>query len=247
MPGMEVSYGGALLAGLLSFLSPCVLPLIPSYLVFLAGAGLDRLTEEGGMDRALARKVFLSSVAFVLGFGTVFVSLGAAATVLGQFIAENLEILRWAAGIIIIAFGLHYMGVFRIGFLDFEKRFHVQAKPTGFVGAYGLGLAFAFGWTPCVGPVLASILMVAATGESIFYGISLLSVYAAGIGVPFLIAALAVQPFMRFMIKFRRHMRKVEITIGLLLIGTGVLILTGGMSIIGGWLLENFEVFQQVG
>lgn len=256
MPGMDVSYGGAFLAGLLSFLSPCVLPLVPSYLCFLAGAGLDRLTEEGGMDKALARRVFLSSLAFVFGFGTVFVSLGAAATALGQFVIDNLDILRWIAGILIIGFGLHYMGVFRISFLDYEKRFHVESKPSGFLGAYGLGLAFAFGWTPCVGPILASILMIAAGaggpaaadgGASVGYGIALLSVYAAGIGIPFLVASLAVQPFMKFMMRFRRHLRKVEITIGLLLVGTGILIITGGMSLIGNWLLENVSLFQQIG
>ncbi|MCW9039307.1 MAG: cytochrome c biogenesis protein CcdA, partial [Rhodospirillales bacterium] len=242
MDGMEVTYAGALLAGLLSFVSPCVLPLVPAYLCFLGGASLDQLTTEKGVDRAVSRRVFVSAVAFVLGFGTVFVILGATATVLSRFIAENLDVLGKIAGVVIVVFGLHYMGLFRIGFLNFEKRFHVEDKPSGLVGAYFLGLAFAFGWTPCVGPVLATILMVAAAGDSVTYGISLLSVYAAGIGVPFLIAALAVRPFMAFMARFRKHMRKVEISIGSLLVLTGVLIFSGSLAEVGQWLLETFPV-----
>ncbi|MCW8835601.1 MAG: cytochrome c biogenesis protein CcdA [Rhodospirillales bacterium] len=247
MDGMEVTYAGALLAGLLSFVSPCVLPLVPAYLCFLGGASLDQLTTEKGVDRAVSRRVFVSAVAFVLGFGTVFVILGATATVLSRFIAENLDVLGKIAGVVIVVFGLHYMGLFRIGFLNFEKRFHVEDKPSGLVGAYFLGLAFAFGWTPCVGPVLATILMVAAAGDSVTYGISLLSVYAAGIGVPFLIAALAVRPFMAFMARFRKHMRKVEISIGSLLVLTGVLIFSGSLAEVGQWLLETFPVLGRVG
>lgn len=247
MPGMDVTYVGALLAGLLSFVSPCVLPLVPAYLCFLGGASLDQLTAEEGIDQALARRVAVSAAAFVVGFGTVFVSLGATATLAGQFLAQNMDILSKIAGVVIVLFGLHFMGVFRIGFLNFEKRFHMESKPSGLVGSYVLGLAFAFGWTPCVGPVLATILMVAATGESIWYGTSLLTLYAAGIGLPFLAAALGVRPFMRFMARFRKHMRTVEIVIGSLLILTGVLIFTGSLADIGQWLLETFPIFSRVG
>jgi len=148
---------------------------------------------------------------------------------------------------VIVIFGLHFMGVFRIGFLNFEKRFHMENKPVGLVGAYLLGLAFAFGWTPCVGPVLATILMVAATGEDIWGGIFLLSAYAAGIGLPFLVAALAVKPFMGFMARFRKHMRKVEITIGSLLVLTGVAIFTGSLADVGQWMLETFPALGKVG
>jgi len=247
MGGFEVTYPGALLGGLLSFFSPCVLPLIPAYLCFLGGASMERLTAEEGVDSALARQVFAASFVFVLGFSTVFIALGATATALSQVIAQNMGVLSKIAGVVIVLFGLHYAGLFRIGFLNFEKRFHLDNQPAGLAGSYLLGLAFAFGWTPCVGPILATILMVAATGETIWNGISLLSLYAAGIGVPFLIAALAVKPFMAFMRRFRKHMRAVELSIGFLLIGTGVLIFTGGLADIGQWMLENVPAFGSVG
>lgn len=247
MGGFEVTYPGALLGGLLSFFSPCVLPLIPAYLCFLGGASMEKLTAEEGIDSTLARQVFTASFVFVLGFSTVFIALGATATALSQLIAQNIDLLSKIAGAVIVLFGLHYAGLFRIGFLNFEKRFHLQNRPAGLAGSYLLGLAFAFGWTPCVGPILATILMVAATGESIWNGVSLLSLYAAGIGVPFLIAALAVKPFMAFMRRFRRHMRAVELTIGFLLVGTGVLIFTGGLADISQWMLETIPAFNTVG
>jgi len=247
MDPFQISYAGALSAGFLSFISPCVLPLIPAYLCFLGGASLDELTAEGGVDREVSKRVFIASVAFVFGFGTVFVLLGASATALSQVIVSNIDVLSKIGGAVIVVFGLHYMGLFRIGFLNFEKRFHIDKKPTSVPGAYILGLAFAFGWTPCVGPILATILMVAAGGDSVWYGASLLSTYAAGIGVPFLIAALAVKPFMSFMARFRKHMGKVEITIGILLVVTGVAIFTGNLADASQWLLDTFPVFSQLG
>ncbi|MAF49985.1 MAG: cytochrome c biogenesis protein CcdA [Rhodospirillales bacterium] len=243
----QISFAGAFVAGLLSFASPCVLPLIPAYISFLGGASLDQLTDEDGMDSALARRVFYAAIAFVLGFSTVFVSLGATATVVSNILARNSIILGQIAGVIIVIFGLHFMGVFRIGFLNFEKRLHLEKKPAGLIGSYILGLAFAFGWTPCVGPILASVLMVAASGDTVFFGTSLLTVYAAGLGIPFLIAAFAVRPFMNFMKRFRRHMHKVEISVGVLLVTTGVIIFTGDIREIANWLLENFEIFSAIG
>ena len=219
---MEITYFGALIAGLLSFVSPCVLPLIPAYISFLGGASLSQLTDDGGIDSTTQKRVFYSAFAFVLGFSTVFISLGATATAVSGLIAQHSLLLGQIAGTIIIIFGLHYMGVFRISFLNFEKRFHLETKPAGLIGSYILGLAFAFGWTPCVGPILASVLMVAASGDSIIYGISLLTVYAAGLGIPFLIAAFAIKPFMTFISRFKKQMRKIEITIGALLIFTGL-------------------------
>lgn len=247
MDPFDITYWGSFGAGVLSFASPCVLPLIPAYLCFLGGASLDELTAEGGVDKEVQRKVFRSAVAFVLGFGTVFVALGATATTISGLIADNMDILGKIAGVIIVIFGLHYMGVFKIGFLNFEKRFHLENKPAGLVGSYILGLAFAFGWTPCVGPILATILMVAASGDDVMYGTSLLAVYAAGIGLPFLLAAFAVKPFMAFLAKFRRHMRKVEITIGGLLVVTGIAIFTGSLADVSVWLLETFPQFGEVG
>ncbi|CAA7622951.1 cytochrome c biogenesis CcdA family protein [Magnetospirillum sp. UT-4] len=247
MGGFDVSYAGAFGAGALSFLSPCVLPLIPAYLCFLGGVSLDQLTgkenEGGGVDRSVLR----AAIAFVIGFSSVFIVMGATASALNKLVMDNMTWLSVAAGIVIIVFGLHYMGALRIGFLNFEKRVHVEQKPAGLVGAFVLGLAFAFGWTPCVGPILATILMIAAGGESVWYGTSLLSAYAAGLGIPFLIAAFAAKPFMAFLGRFKRHMRKVELSIGGLLVVTGVLILSGKMNVIGNWLMETVPAFQSVG
>lgn len=247
MDPFNISYAGALGAGLLSFVSPCVLPIVPAYLCYLAGTSLDQLIDDDKVDKAVVRRVFRSAIAFVLGFGTVFVLLGASATLISGFIAENINILAKIAGVVIALFGLHFMGVFRIGFLNFEKRMHIEKQPSGLIGSYILGLAFAFGWTPCVGPILATILMIASSNDSVWYGIGLLTSYAAGIGLPFLVAAAFVKPFMTFMAKFRRHMHKVEVTIGLLLIVTGIAIFTGSIAEASNWLLETFPFFSNVG
>jgi cytochrome c-type biogenesis protein len=242
---MEITFLGAFIAGFLSFASPCVLPLIPAYISFLGGASLNQLTQEGGIDITTQKSVFYSAIAFVLGFSTVFISLGATATAISALIAQNSFLLSQIAGTIIVIFGLHYMGIFRISFLNFEKRFHLENKPASRVGSYVLGLAFAFGWTPCVGPILASVLMVAASGDAVGYGVSLLSVYAAGLGIPFLIAAFAVKPFIKFLSRFRKQMQKIELTIGVLLIITGTAIFTGDLAEASYWLLDTFPAFTQ--
>lgn len=245
MNGFDVSYAGAFSAGALSFLSPCVLPLIPAYLCFLGGVSLDQLTER--RERGLDRRVALAALAFVLGFAVVFVAMGASASALNRLIMDNLRWLSVAAGVVIIVFGLHYMGVLRIAFLNFEKRIHLAQRPAGLAGAFALGLAFAFGWTPCVGPILATILMLAAGGDSVGYGTLLLGTYAAGLGLPFLLAALAARPFMAFLARFRRYMRAVELAIGGLLVATGLLILSGNMNTIGNWLLDVTPALQRLG
>lgn len=247
MGSFDVTYPGAFIGGLLSFFSPCVLPLVPAYLCFLGGTSLERLTAEEGIDAALSRKELLAALLFVLGFASVFVAMGATATTLSRAIAGHYEVLSKVAGAIIALFGLHYAGWLRIGFLDYEKRAHPKARPAGLAGSYLLGLAFAFGWTPCVGPILATILIVASAGERVSHGMLLLGFYAAGIGIPFLVAALAVRPFMAFMRRFRRHMRSVELTIGSLLIVTGLLIFTGGLAQVGQWMLERVPAFTSVG
>ena len=244
---MQVTYIGALVAGVLRFASPCVLPLIPAYISFLGGASLEQLTDENGVDKSTSRRVFYAALAFVLGFSTIFVILGASATALSDVLIQPGILLGQIAGVVIVIFGFHFMGLFRIGFLNFEKRFHLENKPAGLVGSFILGLAFAFGWTPCVGPILASVLMVAASGDSVMYGTSLLGVYAAGLGIPFLAAALAVKPFMNFMKRFRQHMHKVEIVVGSLLVVTGVVIFTGDINEFANWLLETFPIFSAVG
>lgn len=247
MGGLDVSYLGALTAGLLSFLSPCVLPLVPPYLCFLGGVSLDQLTGAETTGAAVTRRVFAAALAFVFGFTTVFVALGATSSLIGKLVAEYLDPLAKVAGVIIILLGLHFIGVFKVPFLMREARVHVESRPAGLLGAYVVGLAFAFGWTPCVGPVLAAILFVAASKESAVQGATLLAVYALGIGVPFLLASLAAGPFTRFMAKFRRHVRTIEIVMGLMLVGTGILFLTGFMSELAYWILETFPALGKVG
>lgn len=247
MGGLDVSYVGALTAGLLSFLSPCVLPLVPPYLCFLGGVSLDQLTGDEQAGTNVTRRVFVSSLVFVLGFSTVFVALGATSSVVGQLVAEHLDVFAKIAGVIIILLGLHFMGVFRFAFLQREARFHVESRPAGLIGAYVIGLAFAFGWTPCVGPVLAAILFVAASKESVLHGSSLLATYSLGIGIPFMIAALMAGPFTRFMVRFRQHVRTVEIVLGVLLVATGILFLTGFMSELAYWILEAFPALGKIG
>lgn len=244
---MEVGYSAAVLAGMLSFLSPCVLPLIIPYLGFLGGVTI-RATSGGAVAEAPDRgRVLLAAGFFVLGFATVFTILGATATWLSQLLSDHMETLATLAGLALIAFGLHFAGVLRIGFLNYEKRFQVQDRPVSPLGAYVVGLAFAFGWTPCVGPVLAGVLTVAAAGDSITRGAALLFAYALGIGVPFLLAAGFVTPFLRFVTKFRRYYRAVELAVGGLLIVTGIMVLTGTFQEIGAWMLDRWPGFGQFG
>lgn len=243
---LEVSVGAAFLAGLLSFVSPCVLPIVPPYLCYLAGVSFDQLKDET-IEAGTARRILLSSVAFVLGFTTVFVGLGATASVVGQAIARYFDVLSIVAGILIIAMGLHFLGIFRIGLLYRQARVEVQNKPAGLVGAYVMGLAFAFGWTPCVGPVLAAILFVAGSTDTAWRGAMLLAVYALGIGVPFILAAAFAARFLGWAARFRRHMGAVEKAMGGLLVLTGILFITGQMSAISLWLLDTFPAFSQVG
>ncbi len=246
--GLDVSIWAAFAAGVLSFLSPCVLPLVPPYLCYLAGVNLEELTEaEGAEGRNAWRKALLAAFIFVLGFSTVFVAMGAGASAIGQLLREYLDILAKIAGVVIIIMGLHFMGLFKIRFLLMEKRYHADAKPATFIGAYVIGLAFALGWTPCIGPVLASILAIAASEESVTRGAFLLAVYSAGLGVPFLLAAFAINGFLSFMKRFRRHMRTVEIIMGLFLVITGIMFLTGSMQIISTWLLEAFPSLAEIG
>ncbi|WP_186387994.1 cytochrome c biogenesis CcdA family protein [Stappia sp. TSB10P1A] len=242
----DVTLIGAFFAGLLSFVSPCVLPLVPPYLGFLAGVSLDELTGEGE-EKADPYRVFFASLTFVLGFSTVFVALGASASLIGQVVTQHIQVLGYIAGAAIIVMGLHFLGVFRIGLLYREARVHVERKPAGLVGAYVIGLAFAFGWTPCVGPILAAILFVAGSEESVSQGAILLGAYALGIGVPFLVAGLFAGPFMRFMSRFRRHMVTVERAMGVFLIVTGVAFMTGQMARLSFWLLETFPALAVIG
>jgi cytochrome c-type biogenesis protein len=244
----DVSYAGALIAGLLSFVSPCVLPLVPPYLCFIGGVSLDQIAAaETNPDREVARRVFISAVAFVLGFTTVFVALGASASVVSQALTTAAPFLAKVAGAVIAVFGLHFLGVLRLGFLDREIRHHPDRQPGGIAGAYAVGLAFAFGWTPCIGPVLATILTIAAAQDTVGRGAALLGVYALGIGVPFLLAALFIRPFLSGMRRFGFALRHVERVMGALLVATGLLIAFGSFDAIGYWLLQIFPGLGRIG
>jgi cytochrome c-type biogenesis protein len=237
---------GVALAGLVSFLSPCVLPLVPPYLGYLGGTTIEQMTGEDRVDPALWRRVVLASVLFVLGFTTVFVGLGAGASVLGQWIQAHKATLSFVAGLVIIGFGLHFIGVLRIGLLHRHARFHSHTQGASLAGAFVMGLAFAFGWTPCIGPVLATVLTLAANEASLSAGARLLLVYSLGLGIPFVLAAMAIGPFVTFLQRFRRHLGRVEMAMGLLLVVTGLLMLTGSLNWFGQWLIDNVPVLTNI-
>jgi cytochrome c-type biogenesis protein len=239
---IEVSVLAALLAGALSFLSPCVLPIVPGYLAFLSGADYQALAAGAARRRLLA-----AGLAFVLGFGTVFVLLGATAVAAGGGLARYADLFAKLAGAVIIVLGLHVAGIFRLPLLAYEARFHSASRPAGLFGAFVVGLAFAFGWTPCVGPVLASILLVAGATESAPHGILLLAAYAAGLGIPFLLAAALAPAFLRWSTRMRGRLRAVELATGALLVVTGILVLAGSMADVAALLLDAFPALGRIG
>jgi cytochrome c-type biogenesis protein len=245
---LNVSLGAAVVAGILSFLSPCVLPLVPPYLCYISGVSLeDMSSRETPSLREHRWRVMLSGLLFVLGFTTVFVLLGATASALGQVLRVNLPLLSQIAGVAIIVMGLHFLGLFRLGFLARDARYQHNQTMATYAGAYVVGLAFAFGWTPCIGPVLAAILSVAGTEESVTRGMALLAFYSLGLGIPFLIAAFSVDGFLRFSKHFRRHMPALEKIMGALLLLTGIMFLTGWMQNVSYWLLEQFPILAKIG
>jgi cytochrome c-type biogenesis protein len=241
----DVTILAALIAGLVSFLSPCVLPLVPPYLVYMAGTSLERLADRESEPR-VRRETVVAAVLFVLGFSTVFVALGASASVVGSLIRVYSGPLATIAGIAIIVMGLHFLGLTPIAFLMREKRVTV-AKPVGLWGAYVMGLAFAFGWTPCIGPILAAILAVAASEQTVARGAGLLAVYSLGLGIPFIIAAFVIEPFAAFLTRFKSHMHRVEQAMGALLVLTGIAFLTGSINTMSVWLLEAFPALGRIG
>jgi len=241
----DVSIFAALFAGLISFLSPCVLPLVPPYLVYLAGASVERLADAE--PAALVRRdVLLAAVLFVAGFSTVFVALGAGASAVGGLLRLYSYELSIVAGVAIIVMGLHFLGLTPIAFLHRQARMEMP-KPVGLWGAYVMGLAFAFGWTPCIGPILATILAVAASEATVTKGAGLLAVYSLGLGVPFIIAALAVKPFTAFLTRFRSKIVYVEKAMGGLLVLTGLAFLFGFFTQLNTWLIEAFPALQTIG
>ena len=240
------TFVAAFVAGVLSFISPCVLPLIPGYLSYISGLTLDEMQGTGAAAISLGaarRRVLVASIFFILGFSFVFICFGAAASVLGQYMLERQRLLAKIAAVIVIVFGLHTMGVLRIGWLYSEKRVQVEKKPTSLFGAFFVGLAFAFGWTPCIGPILAGILAIAGTQETVGQGVRLLAVYSAGLGLPFLLTALAINKFFSVFKRIRKHYHLIEIVSGLLLVVIGLLIFTNRFTLIAKWLTPYLPTF----
>src|ERR1700757_963612 len=241
----NVSIPAALVAGLVSFLSPCVLPLVPPYLIYLTGATIEHV-ESDEPDTASKRAIMMAALLFVLGFSTVFVALGASPSLIGSLIRAWSAELSILAGIVIIIMGLHFLGLTRIGLLMREGRLPIP-KPVGLWGAYIMGLAFAFGWTPCIGPILAAILSIAAAEATVARGAGLLAIYSAGLGIPFLIAAFMVEQFSTLFARMKGHLVNVERAMGVLMIVTGIGFLTGAVSNVSIWLLETFPSLQNIG
>lgn len=233
MAGPEnISLVASFLAGVVSFLSPCVLPLVPSYIAFISGVSIEELSssaEEGGRG-GVRKKVILNSLFFILGFSIIFVGLGASATFIGKFMARNIRWVEIVGGLIIILMGLHFAGVLRIRLLDRERAVHLKKKPLGVLGTVVVGMAFGAGWTPCVGPILGSILMLAATTQSVVEGVVLLIFYSIGLGLPFFIAGLLIHRFFEYFKSIRKYFRAIAVGGGILLIVVGVALLTGYFS-----------------
>jgi len=219
----------AFAAGLVSFLSPCVLPLVPGYISIISGSSLDQLKAQE-KDSSLFRTVLMNSVLFIVGFSITFILLGASATWIGQVLASRMRLFGQLAGLVLIVFGIHLTGLIKINALYKDKRFHNVQKPRGMLGALVLGLAFAFGWTPCIGPILAGILTIASTKQTVTEGMFLLAIYSAGLGIPFLLTSLALNQFLAFYGRFKKHFHAVEVASGALVIAIGILILTGSLS-----------------
>lgn len=239
LPAMAI----ALAAGVISFLSPCVLPIVPPYLAYMSGVSLGEMSSQN----AARRKATIAALFFVLGLSTVFLLLGFTASAFGLFFLQNQELLAKISGGVVIIFGLHFLGVFRIPILDREARMDTGAANGSAFGAYVLGLAFAFGWTPCIGPQLGAILSLAASESSVARGTLLLGVYAAGLGIPFLLAAMFLTRSMVLMNRMKRHMKTIERVMGALLLVVGIALITGAFSTFSWWLLETFPSLSLLG
>lgn len=240
MNSEHVTYFGALVAGLLSFVSPCVLPLIPSYITYITGLSFAELQAENPAS-IVRKQAMLHSLAFIAAFTTVFVLLGASATVAGSFLQEHIVFLRKLGGALITIFGIHVTGLIPLRFLLGEKRVVLLNKPAGYLGSFVVGIAFAAGWTPCIGPILASILMVAATENSVYKGVILLLIYSLGLGIPFFLSALAMHKFMIIFNRFKKFIRFFEVITGLFLVCVGILIYSNSLTRIAGYINIFFQ------
>lgn len=238
MLGTEnVSIFVALSAGVLSFLSPCILPLIPSYIAFITGISIEELSLEESL-RQVRKKVIANSLMFILGFSLIFIALGASATFLGKFLFRNIRWFEIIGGALVILFGIHFTGIFRLRFLDREKKVHLKKKPLGYLGTCLVGIAFGAGWTPCVGPILGSILTMAATTQNILKGIVLLAFYSIGIGVPFFLSGLIIHRFFEYFKAIRKYFKVITVAGGVLLIIVGILLISGYFSSMSAYLVK---------
>ncbi len=228
----------AFAAGLLSFLSPCVLPLVPSFLVYITGLSFEQLTQEA-QTRTMKRTAIIHAAAFILGFSAIFIIFGASATAAGRVLLAYQDVVRQVGGVLIVIFGLYLMGAFTIPFLMAEKRFHIQRRPAGPIGTFLVGSAFGAGWTPCVGPILGSILLVASTSESVASGVGLLTLYSLGLGIPLFLAALSLGTFLSHARRLNRYLKPVSVVSGVFLVVLGVMFFTNSFSIFTGWLTES--------
>lgn len=246
MNGDSISLLTAFAGGLVSFVSPCVLPIVPGYLSFISGVNVAQLkgTEP---PRGLVKRVFVTSLAFVAGFSTVFVALGAAATLVGYMLQQYKRELGMVGGVVVIVLGLHMAGILRIPWLLYEKRAEVRTKPLGLLGAYVVGLAFGFGWTPCIGPILGAILLYASQQDTVTKGVVLLSFYSAGLGIPFIVSGLAINRFFRASSRIKRHMRMVEYVSGGLLVAVGLLLLTDRLAVLAQYFSRLFPALARIG
>ena len=243
----DVSFMGAFIAGLLAFMTPCILPMVPFYFSYMAGISMSELRDDGGIAPGAQRRLTVSAIMFALGVTTIFMLLGLGATALGQAFAAVREPLSYVAAAVIFVFGLHFLGVIRIGFLMREARMESKSDPSTVLGAYVMGLAFGFGWTACVGPVLATILMMASGMGDLTRGTLLLAVFGLGMTLPFVIASFFAKPFLGFMQRHRAKMAYVEKVMGVLLIVFAILIATNTINAIGNWMIETFPGFTNIG
>jgi cytochrome c-type biogenesis protein len=225
----NVSILVAVSAGLISFLSPCILPVIPSYLAFITGISLEELSQQENL-REVRNKVIANSLMFILGFSIIFITMGASATVIGKFLYKNIRWFEVIGGVFVIVLGLHFTGIFRLKFLDREKKFHLKKKPLGYLGTCLVGMAFGAGWTPCVGPILGAILAMAATTQDVLKGIVLLSFYSAGMGLPFFLSAIILHKFFEYFKTIRKYFKVISVVGGVLLIIVGILLISGYFS-----------------
>ena len=243
MHNQEVTYIGAFIAGLLSFLSPCVLPLIPSYITYITGLSFADL-QAAHPSHIIRQKSVLHALSFIFGFTLIFVLLGASATYIGSFLHHNADIIRKVGGVLLVVLGIHVTGLIPLKFLMGEKRISVKHKPAGYFGSFLVGIVFAAGWTPCIGPILAAILAVAATSENLNQGIILLLLYSLGLGVPFFISALAMHRFIVAFNRFKKYIRLFEIITGIFLMLIGALIYSNWLSRLSGYAGTLYKGFE---